>query len=192
MSDYTCKKGWILSHDETTDEYVPFFVKVRGKDIQYNINDLFDSATLTVLDGVEEYNPVETVGRIKYKNLDWNVIINSDNSVEINRHVSIGDYFAKNKNTKLNTILQLPIRYKRNDNLMISTSIITDSEELESVNTSVSLNSTGNTDEYVMSINCKVTSFIDDFPVDYKTLFKDSYICISLNGDLYLDDVNMV
>ncbi len=56
MADKVCSSGWILSHDPVHGNYVPFFVKVRDKEVVWDPVDNMSVSDLSRLTASAESN----------------------------------------------------------------------------------------------------------------------------------------
>lgn len=115
MADKVCSSGWILSHDAVHGNYVPFFVKVRDKDIVWDpdnmprdLNALTASSEVTVQYNYPSYEWI-------YKKDGWRINLKSDYTYEATKNIPIKTNSTLLNVNELQVKVTLPIRTKNND-----------------------------------------------------------------------------
>ena len=119
MADKVCPSGWILSHDPIHGNYVPFFVKVRDKDIVWDPENMpKDLNTLTASsESVVKYNypAFEWI----YKKNGWRINLRSDYTYEATKNIPIKSNATLASVNELIVKVELPIKTKNNDTLYV-------------------------------------------------------------------------
>ena len=95
-----CNVGWLVSEIPEDGRYVPFFLKVRSKDICWY--DLPSEDLLSLLEDNErdEYSILYPKTALKFKRNGWNITLNYDFTFEINKKFVINKDFKLDKTFK--------------------------------------------------------------------------------------------
>lgn len=91
--DRECLTGWILSPSPTDGTNVPFFVKVRDKDIVWDENNL-PQELKTLVDNSDGDKEIQYTGAYwSFKSNGWFIKLNVDGSYSATRRLVIGNTF---------------------------------------------------------------------------------------------------
>lgn len=95
-----CNVGWLVSQIPNDGRYVPFFVKVRSKDIVWY--DLPSEEVLSVLNEneMDEYQILYPNTSLKFIRDGWHIKLNYDFTFEINKKFYIDSSFVLDKTRK--------------------------------------------------------------------------------------------
>lgn len=119
MADKVCSSGWILSHDPVHGNYVPFFVKVRDKDIVWDSDNLpvdFQRLTASAESNISYNYPAYEV---IYKKSGWRIVLKSDYTYEATKDIPIKTNSTLVSVNELKVKVELPIRTKNTDTLFV-------------------------------------------------------------------------
>ena len=119
MADKVCSSGWILTHDPVHGNYVPFFVKVRDKDIVWDPDNM--PKDLSRLTAAAESNITYNYPAFEwiYKKSGWRINLRSDYTYEATKDIPIkGNSTLVNVN-ELKVKIDLPIKTKNTDTLFV-------------------------------------------------------------------------
>lgn len=181
-----CPKGFLLVEDENRN-IVPYFVKVREKDIVTDErlhNSLVDDfMNLSTFDSV---NFESHVVRWKITSDRWFGYIYEDKTFCINAKYPITELFDNPPEDYVNritgTTTEFPVDIVNDSNLIIHTSLVTNDYELMS--SFITTNPTS--EDTIKSVGVTLTNFNPMFKTDFKTseVFNDSYVMITISGNL--------
>lgn len=134
--NYTCKKGWILSLDENGN-YVPFFIKTRSKDINWDIDkNFYKSIKKLITNNEMHYTFKMNIPEAELKIIidDWDFRILSDFSFKASKSININHKKFKQEYTKfidpntqeeietisaLNADIQLPFLIQKSNSIIL-------------------------------------------------------------------------
>ena len=192
MATVKCPAGWLVVPAETGDDYVPFFVQVRGSDIHWKeSNALKSSLSAMTESGVDTVERIEPNTMYRIDRGSWLIDVQSDGLVTATTQMSItNDFtFTNDSCTVLSTEVELPlfIRENNNFNIQITLSSADDyiqyaTANVERIGSTVMIN--GNTVSGYNSFKLNLNSFIYRFGDDFVRKCKDSRIFITVRGNI--------
>ena len=119
MADKVCSTGWILTHDPVHGNYVPFFVKVRDKDIVWDVENMpKDLSRLTAsAESSITYNypAYEWI----YKKAGWRINLKSDYTYEATKNIPIKENATLANVNEMKVRVNLPINMKNDDTVFV-------------------------------------------------------------------------
>ena len=181
MSDRECLKGWILAPSPTDGENVPFFVKVRDKDIVWGTTNVPEELKELLARGEDNFVVVpSSYWKLKVKG--WNVELHADGSYVAKKKINIGENFVSNEITSgmLYHNLELPFETIVDDELFITNTIKTN---MPNVGQSFVIH--GEIEEESFNkMNLYLVNATYNFPTNFKEthIFDKSYVYIKIEG----------
>lgn len=182
MSERECLKGWIMAPSPTDGKDVPFFVKVRGKDIVWDTSDNSKELEKIANKGsnVEFVNPQ---GQWKFNVDKWVVTLNQDATYTANIKVNIPREFTQEDETSLRGVIDLPLETLNDVNFNIQCTKMTDVNELIKSDVTVLPEFEAITSSIEISIDSREEGGF--FNIDFDRIY-NSFICITVTGKVNL------
>ena len=174
-----CGKGFLVSQSKTDGKYVPFFIKVRDKDIIYKESNLIDA--------IEARSASRTGSNVDvlYPAVQWmfdkdnfKIAMNRDASFTGYARLSIKDLIKSSSNTKLKLQINLPFTVKSES---FNIQITANSNKDEIAGSSISINSIGAGS--LDNVNVTMTNNINFFSNTSNDYIND-YIFVNIYGVL--------
>ena len=189
MSNYTCKKGFMLSEDEKTGKYVPFFIYVRGKDILWSTEDSIESKVLSTIknstDSIKYIEPKITT--VLTKN-GWEVTSFGDDRYEATKRIEIeatkfNNY--SNQSHDIYTSLALPFKTMDDERFNITCTMKSKNIDLNSATFNVLYSASSSK---ISSVDVHLINHIFKFDPDREqnTEYNASTIFVRISGRLAL------
>lgn len=183
MADRECLKGWILAPSPTDGENVPFFVKVRDKDIVWDIDNFPEELKDLLTQGEDNFVVVpSSYWKLKVKG--WNVELHADGSYVAKKKINIGENFISNEiaSSFIYYNLELPFDTLVDDELFITNTIKTD---MPNIGQSFVVHKEIE-DESFTNINLNIINATYNFPTNFREthIFDKSYVYIKIEGNI--------
>ena len=185
MSNYDCMKGWIVAKSPSSDDYVPFFVNVRGSDIVWDTEDLPDdlaqfAVNIGTIDNCKISYPVSSFqGKVN----NWDVTVYSNGTYRATYNADIQKAFSLSGG-KLISKITLPFRTKK-DGLSFQTTLNSDKDIFI---TSLSSASPYASDDVITALNVILYNVVSNYSSDFATnsAYSSSYVNIMVTGTINL------
>jgi hypothetical protein len=185
--NYKCKEGWLLSKSSTDGSLVPFFIHVLSKHVRHSLEDDFDSRIFSLIDKSSVTESNYSLSKIKVASNGWNVTINSDNTYNAIREISLNsaEFISAKENKEISAELSLPFNTADNGEFSVSTILNTDSDIFNNCITKVFITRDSNN---ISKIKLSLYNNSDVFPEDRSTEeFSASSIFITIKGNINFD-----
>lgn len=191
QSTYNCKRGIIICQDDKGN-YVPFLLKVRGKDIVWGTQP--QGVVTTALNNFNANNFRDFIPAVK-KKFDYSrwIVTTEDNSdiytCQIKLTIGSNDFRIGDDNTDIYTTLELPIQIKDNDELSVYYTLRGANEQIATcqINTEYELSKkTG----YIRYVKIHLRNLIYSFHNGFKNIdsYRNSHIYLRISGSIKMDN----
>lgn len=180
MADIVCPSGWLLAQDEMDGRYVPYFVKVRDKDIIYDVDNIPIELTRLSKQGTDivyNYPAYEIV----YTFENWRVRIKSDYTYEATKNIDIHTNGTLKNINQIDVNVKLPIITKNNNNINITFIKKCNAMDMMTAN----INLTVDTLEKINNVTLNMFS-TRGFRSDFSTnpIYDNQFIQVCVKGDI--------
>lgn len=187
-SSYECFRGWLVAPSPSDDgTIVPFFIKVREKDICWSIPENLNKI-YSKFNGGTSYFTEPGMSLTMTVN-DWNVKIDHTGQYTATKKVGIYRNFSLNNNDRTDIVytLNLPFRTMKDESFSVQCTTCSNAEDIALATPNVILPSTSDIASIDLHLRNAVTKFLTNPATQSEYI--SSYVFIHVDGVVNLSTI---